>query len=427
MRLDQISFATRRTLAVVLAGGRGSRLKGLTDYRAKPAVHFGGKYRIIDFTLSNCINSGLRRITVLTQYKSHSLLRHLERGWSFLRGEVNEFIDVIPAQQQLDETSWYSGTCNAVFQNTRILQNYQPQYVIVLAGDHVYKMDYGAMLVHHIESSADVTVACCPVPRTSSAAFGVVALGPDDRVVDFIEKPDRVPDTLCDDGNVNASMGIYIFNADFLYDQLARDHGDPTSSHDFGHDLIPYLVAGRARVIGHRFARSCVRADPNAEPYWRDVGTVDAYWEANLDLTTVTPALDLYDPEWRIFTYQEQLPPAKFVHDVGARRGLALTSLVSGGCVVSGAMIRESLLSSKTRVNSYATIMRSVLLPDVTVGRHARLTRCVVDSDCVIPEGLIVGENPEEDARRFYRSPGGITLVTPEALARLERSKPKRA
>lgn len=415
-----IRQAPRRALALILAGGRGSRLKDLTDIRAKPAVYFGGKYRIIDFTLSNCINSGFRRIAVLTQYKSHSLIRHIQRGWSFLRGEFGEFVELFPAQQRIDETSWYKGTADAVRQNIDILKARRPLYILVLAGDHIYKMDYTAVLEEHIQKKADATVACVEVPRLQASAFGVMHVDEDDRVVAFFEKPKDPPPIPGDPEHALASMGIYVFNAEFLFEQLERDAADPGSSHDFGKDIIPFLV-GRARVYAHRFQRSCIYSDPNAEPYWRDVGTIDAYWEANIDLTRIKPALDLYDTNWPIFTYQEQLPSAKFVHDEDDRRGQAINSLVSGGCIVSGATVKDSLLFSKVRVNSYARVEESVILPEVNIGRYARLRKIVVDRGCDIPPNLVVGFDPAEDARRFYRSEGGVTLITKDMLGKLVR------
>jgi len=414
---SDIRQAPRRALAVILAGGRGSRLKQLTDNRAKPAVYFGGKFRIIDFTLSNCLNSGFRRIAVLTQYKSHSLLRHLQRGWSFLRGEVNEFVDLLPAQQRIDETSWYKGTADAVRQNLDIFRARRPLYILVLAGDHIYKMDYAAVLEDHISKKADVTVACVEVPRSQASGFGVMHIDAEERVIGFLEKPTDPPGLPNDPEHSLASMGIYIFNAEFLFQELERDAADEKSTHDFGRDIIPHLVP-RARVFAHRFQKSCVYSAPGAEPYWRDVGTIDAYWEANIDLTRFKPALDLYDTNWPIFTFQEQLPPAKFVHDTDERRGLAVNSIVSGGCIVSGATVRQSLLFSKVRVNSYAYIRQSVLLPDVNIGRHARLSKVVIDRGCDVPPNLVVGEDAAEDARRFYRSESGVTLITKDMLAR---------
>lgn len=414
----ELRLAPRRAIALVLAGGRGSRLKQLTDRRAKPAVHFGGKFRIIDFALSNCINSGFRRISVITQYKSHSLLVHLQRGWGFLRGEINEFVDFLPAQQRIDETSWYQGTADAVYQNLDILMSHGAEHVLILAGDHIYKMDYAAMLAWHIQRGADVTVPCVEVPRMEATGFGVMHVDDTDQVVSFLEKPADPPAIPGKPDKALASMGIYVFNAKFLYDQLRRDAADPTSSRDFGKDLIPYLVP-RAKVMAHRFQDSCIYSQHDAEPYWRDVGTIDAYWEANLDLTTVTPDLNLYDRNWPIFTYQEQLPPAKFVFNSDDRRGMAVDSLVSGGCIISGSTIQDSLLFSQVRANSYSTLKQAVVLPQCEIGRHARLTKVVVDRGCHIPDNLVVGEDPDADARRFHRTESGVTLITREMLSRL--------
>jgi glucose-1-phosphate adenylyltransferase len=414
----ELRLAPRRAIALVLAGGRGSRLRQLTDRRAKPAVHFGGKFRIIDFALSNCINSGFRRISVVTQYKSHSLLVHLQRGWNWLRGEMGEYVDFLPAQQRIDETSWYQGTADAVYQNLDILKARGADYVLILAGDHIYKQDYSVMLQQHIEAGADLTVGCIEVPREQARAFGVMGVDERSRVLSFLEKPADPPSIPDKPDRALASMGIYVFNAAFLYDQLMRDAADPTSSRDFGKDLIPYLVP-RATVLAHRFEDSCI-ANPSAtEPYWRDVGTIDAYWEANLDLTGVTPSLNLYDEDWPIFTYQEQLPPAKFVFDDDSRRGAAMDSLVSAGCIVSGSMVRGSLLFNRVRVNSYSRLDRAVVLPGVSIGRHARLGKVVIDRGCRIPDGLVVGEDPENDARRFHRTSSGVTLITQEMLDRL--------
>ncbi len=408
----------RRTIALVLAGGRGSRLKQLTDKRAKPAVFFGGKFRIIDFALSNCLNSNIRRIAVLTQYKAHSLLRHLQMGWSFLRPEMNEFLDMIPAQQRLDEATWYRGTADAVFQNFDILQAARPEFFIVLAGDHVYKMDYSNMLFDMQAKGADCIVGCIEVPLAQASDFGVMAVDESMRIASFLEKPAVPPAMPGKPDRALASMGIYAFSAEFLYAELQRDHDDPGSSHDFGKDVIPQLVA-RGRAVAHRFEDSCVTTTPEAESYWRDVGTIDAYWAANLDLVTPTPQLDIYDRNWPIWTYQQQLPPAKFVFDDNDRRGVAVDSMVSGGCIVSGARVSRSLLFSNVRVNSYARTSEAVLLPEVEVGRHARLSKVVVDRGCRIPEGLVVGEDPELDARRFYRSDGGVVLISEDMLAAL--------
>jgi glucose-1-phosphate adenylyltransferase len=411
-----------RAVALVLAGGRGSRLYELTDRRAKPAAYFGGKYRIIDFALSNCVNSGMRRIGVVTQYKSHSLLRHLQRGWSFLRGEINEFVDLLPAQQRVDEESWYRGTADAVYQNMDILQTYNPapNYIVVLAGDHVYKMNYAAMLVDHVESGAECTVACIEVPSKDATGFGVIAVDASRKITDFVEKPANPPSMPDRPGFSLCSMGIYIFNAAYLYSELSRDIADPTSNHDFGKDIIPQAVRNGI-AMAHSFERSCVHAPeegPNKENYWRDAGTVDSYWEANIDLTATDPALNLYDRSWPVWTYQPQLPPAKFVHNQAGRRGTAIESTTAGGCIVSGE-INRSLLFSNCRVHSYAQVDWSVLLPDVEVGRHARLNRCIIDHGVRIPPGFVIGENPEDDARRFRRTDNGVTLVTQQMLERL--------
>lgn len=408
-----ISALTKNTVALILAGGRGSRLKDLTNWRAKPAVPFGGKFRIIDFPLSNCINSGVRRVGVVTQYKSHSLIQHIQRGWSFLRGEFNEFIELLPAQQRIQE-EWYKGTADAVFQNLDILRNMDAEYVLILAGDHIYKMDYGQMLASHVRNKADMTVACLNVPIEEAKAFGVMKVDEADRVIDFKEKPAQ-PDAL--PGNPDqalASMGIYVFNASFLYEQLIRDADDVLSVHDFGQDIIPYLIH-KYRVYAHRFIDSCVDV-ADGKYYWRDVGTIDAYWEANMELTKVTPELNLYDRTWPIWTFQEQLPPAKFVFDNKDRCGKATDSLVSGGCIISGSSVRNSVLFSDVRVNSYSSIEDSVILPKVDIGRYVTLKRAVVDKGTRIPDGMEIGVNPEQDRKRFYVSENGITVVTPDML-----------
>jgi glucose-1-phosphate adenylyltransferase len=408
----------RRTIALVLAGGRGSRLKQLTDRRAKPAVFFGGKFRIIDFALSNCINSNIRRLAILTQYKAHSLLRHLQMGWSFLRPEMNEFLDLLPAQQRIDEATWYRGTADAVFQNFDILRAARPEYFVVLAGDHIYKMDYSNMLADMRSRGAECIVACVEVPIEEATEFGVMAVDESMKIVDFLEKPANPPCVPGKPDKALASMGIYAFSANFLYAELQRDHDDPSSSNDFGKDVIPKLVV-RGEAVAHRFEDSCVTTTPDAEPYWRDVGTIDAYWAANLDLVMPTPSLDIYDPNWPIWTYQQQLPPAKFVFNDPDRRGMAVDSMVSGGCIVSGAQVSRSLLFSSVRVNSHATTHEAVILPEVSVGRHARLSKVVIDRGCRIPEGLVIGEDPEEDARRFFRSDSGVVLVSGDMLEAL--------
>jgi glucose-1-phosphate adenylyltransferase len=407
----------RRAVALVLAGGRGSRLKNLTDSRAKPAVYFGGKFRIVDFALSNCMNSGIRRIGVITQYKSHSLLRHLQRGWAFLKSEMNEFVDLLPAQQRVDEESWYRGTADAVYQNQDILAAYRADYVVVLAGDHVYKQNYALMLADHVAQGRECTVGCIEVSKAEATAFGVMAIDADRGITDFVEKPADPPSIPGKPDRCLASMGIYIFNARYLYRELERDMNDPNSSHDFGKDIIPKMVkAGVA--VAHPFELSCVGGRPGLPPYWRDVGTIDAYWDANIDLTATEPLLNLYDTNWPIWTYQPQLPPAKFVHNQDDRRGMAIESLVSGGCIVSGAVFR-SVLFSVVRVHSYSSVNWSVLLPGVQVGRHARITRAVIDRDCVIPDHLVIGEDAAADAARFFRTDSGITLVTRDMLRKL--------
>ena len=406
-----------RAMALVLAGGRGSRLMQLTDRRAKPAVYFGGKFRVVDFALSNCLNSGIRRIGVVTQYESHSLLRHLQRGWSFLKSEMNEFLELLPAQQRIAAESWYRGTADAVFQNIHILQGHRPEYVVVLAGDHIYKMDYARMLARHVASGAACTVACIEVPVADATGFGVMGVDAAGRIVEFVEKPAVPPTVPGRPDRSLASMGIYVFDAAYLYEQLRLDMADPASSHDFGKDIIPKTVQ-QGCALALPFADTCVRSKPGQEPYWRDVGTLDAYWEANIDLTAVDPELNLYDTSWPVWTYQEQLPPAKFVHNAPGRRGAAIESMVSGGCIISGELNR-TLLFSKCRVHSYARVDWSVLLPEVEVGRGARLSRVVVDHGCRIPDGLVVGEDAADDARRFHRSSNGVTLITSEMLARL--------
>ncbi|MCA0434629.1 MAG: glucose-1-phosphate adenylyltransferase [Proteobacteria bacterium] len=408
----------RDAMAYVLAGGRGSRLMELTDRRAKPAVPFGGKSRIIDFALSNAVNSGIRRIGVATQYKAHSLIRHLQRGWTFLRPERNEGFDILPASQRVSEDQWYAGTADAVYQNLDIILTYKPKYIVILAGDHIYKMDYELMLQQHVDSGADVTIGCLEVPRMEATGFGVMHVDTKDRITAFVEKPKDPPGLPDNPDMALASMGIYVFEMDFLAGLLRRDAADKKSSRDFGKDIIPYVV-NNGKAVAHRFNKSCVRSDLELESYWRDVGTVDAYWEANVDLTDTVPKLDLYDQNWPIWTHGEVTPPAKFVHDLEGRRGLAVASLVSGGCVVSGAAIRRSLLFTNVRVNSFTTLEEVVALPRVTVGRNCILKKVVIDSDVIVPEGLVVGEDPEIDAKRFRRTEGGVCLITKPMLDRL--------
>jgi glucose-1-phosphate adenylyltransferase len=412
----QSTQLVRRTIALVLAGGRGSRLKALTDKRAKPAVYFGGKFRIVDFALSNCVNSGIRRIGVITQYKSHSLLRHLQRGWSFLRAELNEMVDLLPAQQRVDEEHWYRGTADAVYQNLDIISSSRPDYVVVLAGDHIYKMDYSVMLKDHVDHGAGCTVGCIEVPRNEASAFGVMAINESRSITSFVEKP-KDPPTMPGHADMSlASMGIYVFNADYLYQLLEEDLANPASSHDFGKDVIPRAVA-EGRALAHPFSMSCIA---NGDKYyWRDVGTIDAFWAANLDLASITPELDIYDNDWPIWTYQRQLPPAKFIPDHNGQHGKTVNTIVSGGCIVSGSEVVNSVLFSNVRVHSFCVVHDAVILPGVTVERGSRIRKVVIDRGCTIPEGMVIGEDAALDAQRFERTEGGVVLVTREMLARL--------
>ena len=419
--MANVTYSTpisRSTMAYVLTGGRGSRLMELTDRRAKPAVYFGGKSRIIDFTLSNAINSGIRRLAVATQYKAHSLIRHMQRGWNFLRQERNESFDILPASQRVSEDQWYAGTADAVYQNIDIIDGYAPEYLLILAGDHVYKMDYERMLVQHLNSGADVTVACVEVPLAEASAFGVMHVDADGRIVDFLEKPEHPPEMPGRPGWALASMGIYAFKRELLNDQLRRDAADATSTRDFGRDIIPFLVK-HGKAVAHRYTESCVHSRSEADVYWRDVGTIDAYWEANIDLTDVVPSLDLFDVNWPIWSYAEITPPAKFVHDIDGRRGIGISSLISGGCIVSGAELRRSLLFTGVQLHSYGKVQNAVILPYVEVGRGARLRNVVVDKGVRIPAGLIVGEDPIADAARFRRTAKGICLITQPMIDRL--------
>jgi glucose-1-phosphate adenylyltransferase len=406
-----VSRLTRNTLALVLAGGRGTRLKNLTDWRAKPAVPFGGKFRIIDFPLSNCINSGIRRIAVVTQYRSHSLIRHIQKGWSFLRGEFGEFVELMPAAQQSVDESWYSGTADAVYQNLNIIRSHQPEFILILAGDHIYKMDYGPMLAEHVERQADMTVGCLEVPLEMAKGFGVMSVDDNGQVVRFMEKPAQPEPTPNNPEQALASMGIYVFNAEFLYEKLKMDAQLAQSSHDFGKDIIPALIQNY-QVFAYRFQD----VQKRQQPYWRDVGTVDAFWEANMELVSVSPELNLYDEIWPIWTYQEQLPPAKFVFDDDDRRGMAVDSMVSGGCLISGAKIRNSLLFSNVKLNSYSFLEETVVLPDAEIGRHCHIKKAVIDKGCSIPPHTIIGQNHQEDAKHFYVTESGVVLVTPDML-----------
>ncbi len=401
----------RDAMAYVLAGGRGSRLMELTDTRAKPAVYFGGKARIIDFALSNAINSGIRRIGVATQYKAHSLIRHLQSGWNFLRSERNESFDILPASQRISEFQWYEGTADAVFQNIDIIEAHAPEFMVILAGDHIYKMDYELILQQHCDTGADVTIACLEVPRMEAVGFGVMAVDETDRVTAFVEKPADPPAVPGNPDIALASMGIYVFHTRLLFDELRRDAETPGSARDFGRDIIPHLVAN-GKAVAHRFSDSCVRSGSEIEAYWRDVGTVDAYWEANIDLTDVVPKLDLYDRSWPLWTYSEVTPPAKFVHADDGRRGEAVSSLVSGDCIISGSSIHRSLIFTGTRAHSYSALDQAVILPRCEIGRGARLSKVVVDRGVVIPDGLVVGEDPVLDAKRFRRTDNGVVLIT---------------
>ena len=417
MLLSPNQRLSSQAMAFILAGGRGSRLKELTDRRAKPAVYFGGTTRIIDFALSNALNSGIRKMAVATQYKAHSLIRHMQRGWTFFRAERNEYLDILPASQRVDETKWYMGTADAVAQNIDIIEDYDVRYVVVLAGDHVYKMDYEVMLRQHVDSGADVTIGCLTVPRAEASSFGCMDVDASGRITDFLEKPKNPPGLPGDKEHSLVSMGIYVFDWVFLRELLIRDAFDPNSSHDFGNDLIPDIVKN-GKAMAHRFSESCVKTGLETEPYWRDVGTIDAFWQANIDLTDFTPKLDLYDNGWPIWTYAELVPPAKFIHDEDGRRGSAVSSLVAGNSIVSGSEVRNSLLFTGCRAHSWSSLDYVVALPHVDIGRHAQLSRCVIDRGVRIPEALVVGEDPQEDERWFRRSEGGIVLITQSMLDR---------
>jgi len=408
----------RDAMAYVLAGGRGSRLLELTDNRAKPAVYFGGMSRIIDFALSNAINSGIRRIGVATQYKAHSLIRHMQRAWNFMRPERNESFDILPASQRIDEQHWYEGTADAVYQNIDIIESHAPKYMVILAGDHIYKMDYELMLRQHVDSGADVTVGCLVVPRAEASGFGVMAVDEHSNITAFVEKPRDPPPIPGDPDHALASMGIYVFDTQFLFDQLRRDAVDPHSGRDFGGDIIPYIVQ-HGKAVAHRFSDSCIRAAEQIGEYWRDVGTLDAYFDANLDLTDIVPKLNMYDRDWPIWTDQIVAAPAKFVHDEDGRRGSAISSLISQDCIVSGATAHRSLLFTGVKMGSFSSVDETVILPYCNIGRKAHLKRVIIDSGVRIPEGLVVGEDPELDARRFRRTESGVCLITKAMIQRL--------
>ena len=409
----------QQTMAFVLAGGRGSRLYELTDRRAKPAMYFGGKSRIIDFPLSNAVNSGIRRIGVATQYKAHSLIRHLQRGWSFFRAERNESLDILPASQQLNNENWYKGTADAVAQNKDIIEGYGPKYIIILAGDHIYKQDYSEMIRHHVESGADVTVGCIEVPRMEASGFGVMKVDTEDKILEFVEKPKDPPAMPGRPDEALASMGIYVFETEYLFKIMEEAEADPNYNHDFGGDIIPMIVQ-QGKAVAHPFSRSCVRTVNEEEPYWRDVGTVDAFWQANIDLTDFKPELDLYDNEWPIWTYSELTPPAKFIHNEEGRRGSAVSSMVSGGCIVSGSTLDRCLLFTGVRTHSFSQLTGVVAMPYAEINRNARLTNVVVDRGVVIPQGLVVGEDAELDAQRFRRTDNGICLITQPMIDALD-------
>jgi glucose-1-phosphate adenylyltransferase len=407
-----VSRLTRQTLALVMAGGRGSRLYELTDWRAKPAVPFGGKFRIIDFPLSNCVNSGIRRIGVLTQYKAHSLIRHLVQGWSHFHSELDEFVEILPASQRAGG-DWYQGTADAVYQNIDILRTHAPEYVLILSGDHIYKMDYGIMLGFHAEKEAEMTISCLEVTIEEAAgAFGVVAVDEEGRVIGFEEKPAEPTPIPGKPGMCLASMGNYVFNTEFLFRELVNDADQGKSYHDFGQDLIPKIIHDH-KVFAFPFTET----GTGENVYWRDVGTLDAFWEANIELVGVTPDLNLYNESWPILTYQAQLPPAKFIFDLDERRGAAIDSMVSGGCVISGALVKRSLLFSNVKVHSHAEVRDSVILPNVDIGRRARITKAIIDRGCRIEDDMVIGEDHDDDRKRGFRvTEKGVVLVTPDML-----------
>ncbi|MEQ1667232.1 MAG: glucose-1-phosphate adenylyltransferase [Sulfuriferula sp.] len=405
-----VTELTRKTLVLVLAGGEGSRLKNLTAWRAKPAVPFGGKYRIIDFALSNCVNSGLRRIGVLTQYKSHSLIRHLQRAWSFMRAEIGEFVEILPAQQRTHKKEWYQGTADALFQNLDIVLRHNPKYVIVLGGDHIYTMDYSAMLLHHVETGADFTVGCIEVPREEATEFGVMSVDDNMRITKFTEKPAH-PEAMPGKPDIAlASMGIYVFSTEYLFKILKEDAEVKGSSHDFGKDIIPSNIH-HSQAMAYPF-----RNEAGEPGYWRDVGTVDSYWKSNMELCAIDPELNLYDRDWPIWTYQPQSPPAKFIFDDEGRRGEAIDSLISAGCIISGARVKRSVVFFGCTVESYSLVKDCVILPKVSIGKNCRISRAVIDKACVIPDGTIIGEDLAEDTKRYHVTKEGIVLVTPEML-----------
>lgn len=412
--------AVTQTLALVLAGGRGERLQCLTDKQAKPALPFGAKYRVIDFPLSNCINSGIRKVGVATQYRAHELIHHVQRTWGFLRPELGEFVELWPAQQQTPEGGWYAGTADAAFQNIELIRRHQPKHVLILAGDHVYKQDYGILIAEHVARAADVTVSCVSVPKEDARRFGIVTVNAEEHIAGFIEKP-SAPAQTDESGRCLASMGIYLFNTDVLLAALRTDARNPNSKHDFGADIIPALV-GKCRMFAHQFGRSCVSARRAAEPYWRDVGTLDSFWQANMDLVAAQPDFDLYDRNWPVWTHQELRPPARLVFDPTERLGMVSATIIAEGCVVSGATVRRSQLFSDVRLDGASVIEDSVILPGCEVKARARISRAILAPGCVVPEGIVIGEDLDDDRARFQVTPNGITVVTPRMLERLRQA-----
>lgn len=408
-QVQSVTTLTRNTIALVLAGGEGSRLRQLTEWRAKPAVPFGGKYRIIDFVLSNCVNSGIRKIGVLTQYKSHSLIRHVQRAWNFMRYEIGEFVELLPAQQRTGK-DWYLGTADALYQNLDILRRYSPEYVLVLGGDHIYSMDYSEMLLAHARTGADVTIGCIEVPLEEARGFGVMSVDADMRVTRFTEKPASPEPMPGKADKALASMGIYIFSTQFLFEKLIEDHDNPNSSNDFGKDIIPSII-NTHKVQAYPF-----QDETGAPAYWRDVGTLESYWQANMDLCSIVPELNLYDRDWPVWTYQAQLPPAKFTFDDEGRRGQSIDSMVSAGCIISGARVKRSVISSGCTIHSYTQIKDSVILPRVEISRDCVIQNAIIDKGCYIPPGTQIGVDIEADRKRFHVEDNGLVLVTPSML-----------
>jgi glucose-1-phosphate adenylyltransferase len=412
------SRLTSNTLALVLAGGRGSRLGVLTDKRTKPAVPFGGKFRIIDFALSNCLNSNIRRICVLTQYKSHSLTQHMLKGWMHIGSSPGNYLEVLPAQQWIDDEQWYQGTADAVYQSLDIIVGHAPEYVLILAGDHIYGMDYGEMVAAHVDSGADFTVACHAVPIAEAAnQFGVMGIDENSRITDFQEKPANPKPIPGQDDLTMASMGIYVFSTDYLKSQLMRDAEDKNSSHDFGNDIIPYALSKNDHVQAYRF-----ESPIGGQPYWRDVGTIDAYYQANMELLNEDSPFDLYDQRWRIFTYQPQLPAARFMGR-DSFNGVE-NAIVSGGCEIDVSKLHDSILFSNVKVYQGSELKGVLALPGCEIGRSVRLNNVILDNQCRVPDGTVIGENPSEDAKRFKVSEAGVIIVNREMLGQKEEYIP---